>query len=131
MNLKASHLWRMINYDSHELLWQRIKIAVHHLFLISSFSMSDLILIYFLQLHYFDICASTNVSFFLRKNVNILKSSCDSFLLQIIEKNSCKNTIFNQIYIISYRLFVQIWKNLIIKISAEKKIKYQIIKHTN
>ena len=115
----------------HEFSWQKIKITAHHLFLISSFSMLNLILIYSFQLHYFNICASADMSFFLKEDVSILKNSYDSFLLWVVEKNNHKNIIFNQIYIISYKSFAQIWKNLIIKISAEKKIKCQIIKHTN
>ena len=121
----------MISHDSHEFLWQRVEIAAHHLFLISSFSMLNLILIYSLQLHHLDICASADMSFLLREDVSILKSSCDSFLLQVIEEDSCRSTIFNQTYIISCRLLAQIWKDLIIKISVKEKIKYQIIKHTN
>ena len=129
-NLKAFYLWRMINHDLYELLWQKIKIAAHHLFLISFFSMLNLILIYFLQLYHFDICALVNMSFFLREDVSILKSSCNLFLLWVVKKDNYKNIIFNQMYIILNRLLAQIWKNLIIKISA-KKIKYQIIKHIN
>ena len=131
MNFKTSHLWKMISHDLHELSWQRVEIVIHHLLLISFFNMSDLILTYFFQLHYFNVCISINMSFFLRKNVNILKNFCNSFLLWIVKKNSYKNTIFNQTYIISDRLFAQIWKDLVIKISAEKKIKYQIIKYTD
>ena len=133
MNLKASHLWRMISHDSHEFLWQKIKITAHHLFLILFFSISNLILIYFFQFCHFDVCTSINVSFLLKKNANILKSFYDSFLLWVVKKNSCEiaKIVFDQIYIISHKSFAQIWKDFIIKISAENKIKYQIIKHTN
>ena len=131
MNLKTSHLWRMINHDLHELSWQKVEIAAHHLFLISFFSMLNLIFTYSFQLCHFDVCALINISLFLRENVSILKNSCDSFLLWVVKKNSCRSTIFNQTYVISDRLLVQIWKDLVIKISAEEKIKYQIIKYTD
>ena len=131
MNLKASHLWRMISHDLHEFLWQKVEIAAHHLLLISSFSMSDLILTYSLQLCHLDICTSVNMSLLLKEDVSILKSSHDSFSLWVVEESSCRSTIFNQTYVISDRLLVQIWKDLIIKISAKKKIEYQIIKYIN
>ena len=108
-----------------------IKIIIHYLFLISFFNTSNLIFIYFFQFYYFDIYVSINMTFFLKENISILKNFYDSFLLQIIKKNNYKNIIFNQMYIILYKLLVQIWKDFIIKISMKKKIEYQIIKYTN
>ena len=133
INFKALHLWRMISYDLHEFLWQKIKITTHYLLLILSFNILNLILTYFLQLYHFNVCISINMSFFLKENASILKSSHDSFSLWVVKKDSYEITraVFNQIYVISYKLFIQIWKNLIIKISAEEKIKYQIIKYTD
>ena len=123
----------MISHDLHEFSWQKIKIAAHHLLLISFFSMLNLILTYSLQLCHLDVCALINMSLLLREDVSILKSSCNSFSLWVIKENSCEiaRAVFDQIYTILHRLLAQIQKDLIIKISAKKKIKYQIIKHTN
>jgi len=121
----------MTSHDPHELPWQRVEIAAHHLLLIPSSSTPDLVLTYFLQLHHLGACASANMSLLLREDASILKSSCDSFLLQVVGEGSCRSTIFNQMYVIPDRLLAQIWKGLVTKIPAEEKIECQIIKHTN